>query len=41
MIGELDNWTPATPCNHLVQKLQGRANIDITIFPEAHHSFDS
>lgn len=41
MIGALDNWTPSTPCNNLVKKLQGKANIDITIFPESHHSFDS
>ena len=41
LIGEADNWTPASPCKNLVNTLAGKANIDITIYPEAHHGFDS
>jgi len=39
LIGELDNWTPSEACLDLVTELGN--NIDITIYPEAHHSFDS
>ena len=31
LIGELDDWTPAEPCNNLVNKLNDYCNIDITI----------
>jgi len=41
LIGEEDNWTPASPCKNLVNTLAGKANIDITIYPAAHHGFDS
>ena len=41
LIGEEDNWTPASPCNDLVQTLAGKANIDITVYPQAHHGIDS
>ncbi len=41
LIGEADNWTPASPCKNLVKTLAGKANIDISIYPEAHHGFDS
>ena len=41
LIGEADNWTPASPCKDLVNTLAGKANIDISIYPEAHHGFDS
>jgi len=40
LIGELDNWTPADACLELVYKLQNNTNIDLTIYPNAHHSFD-
>jgi len=41
LIGELDNWVPAAACKDLVPKMQDAgANIDLTIFPDAHHSFD-
>ena len=40
LIGELDNWTPAKPCEKLVNKLKGNNNIDITIYDNSHHSFD-
>ncbi|MGY8968568.1 MAG: dienelactone hydrolase family protein [Flavobacteriales bacterium] len=41
LIGEKDNWTPAAPCSNLVKKLDGKANIALTTYPESHHSFDS
>lgn len=41
LIGEADNWTPAKPCSNLVNSLSGKANIDITTYPNAHHGFDS
>ena len=40
LIGELDNWTPAQACLELVNKLDGHPNIGLTIYPNAHHSFD-
>ena len=41
LIGESDNWTPAAPCSLLIEKLGENANISLTTFPNAHHSFDS
>ena len=41
LIGELDNWTPAEACLDLVNKLKTETNIGLTIYPDAHHSFDS
>jgi len=41
LIGELDNWTPAQACEELVSKLGDASNIELTIYPNAHHSFDS
>ena len=43
LIGELDDWVPASACTNLLGKLDqsGLAhNIDITIYENAHHSFD-
>jgi len=40
LIGEVDNWTPAQPCSKLVEKLSGKANIDITVYKDSHHGFD-
>ena len=40
LIGALDNWTPAEACLELVNKLKNNTNIDLTIYPNAHHSFD-
>ena len=39
LIGELDNWTPAQACVDLL-KLINKENINLTVYPEAHHSFD-
>ena len=41
LIGESDNWTPAAPCSRLIEKLGENANINLTTFSNAHHSFDS
>lgn len=40
LIGQLDNWTPADACLDFVNKVYAR-NINITVYPDAHHSFDS
>lgn len=43
LIGELDNWVPASACTNLLKKLDQSDlphNIDITIYENAHHSFD-
>ena len=40
LIGELDNWTPAKPCSDLVNKLNKKSNIGLTIYKDSHHSFD-
>ncbi len=39
LIGKLDNWTPAQACVDLL-KLINKENINLTVYPEAHHSFD-
>ena len=41
LIGELDNWTPAEPCRNFVNKISNKSNIDLTIYANSHHSFDS
>lgn len=41
LIGEIDEWTPAPPCRELVEQLAKSTNIDLTVYPNAHHSFDS
>ena len=41
LIGEIDDWTPAEPCNFFVKKISKTANVDLTIYPDSHHSFDS
>ncbi len=40
LIGELDNWTPSKPCSDLVNKLNKKSNIGLTIYKDSHHSFD-
>jgi dienelactone hydrolase len=41
-IGALDDWTPAAPCEVMVGALR-RADADarISVYPDAHHGFDS
>jgi dienelactone hydrolase len=42
LIGEKDDWTPAPPCQALATAAQRAGHpISITIYPGAHHSFDS
>ena len=41
LIGELDNWTPAEPCDYFVKKISENSNVNLTIYPDSHHSFDS
>lgn len=43
LMGELDNWVPAAACTELIDKIYDSGlphNIDITIYKNAHHSFD-
>jgi len=42
MAGAMDNWVPAKPCQDLINDLtlNGYQNASITIFDDAHHSFD-
>lgn len=40
LIGDLDNWTPSEACYELVNKIPNNSNISLTIFQNAHHSFD-
>jgi len=41
-IGELDDWTPAAPCQELVEALRRSGqDAEITVYPGAHHSFDN
>jgi dienelactone hydrolase len=39
LIGEADDWTPATSCRELAAKSAG--NVKIDIFPGAYHDFDA
>ena len=39
LIGEADNWVPSDACVDMVA-LADLDNLDITIYPESHHSFD-
>ncbi|MBL6649522.1 MAG: dienelactone hydrolase family protein [Flavobacteriaceae bacterium] len=39
LIGEIDDWTPAKPCEEFVDKLD-RKNINITVYKDSHHGFD-
>ena len=42
LIGELDEWTPSKPCVDLVDMLDNNGvDIGITVYEDAHHSFDT
>jgi dienelactone hydrolase len=42
LTGEKDDWTPAEPCRELAQRSRAAGYpVDIKIYPDAHHSFDS
>ena len=41
-IGAIDDWTPASPCEALAASLRrSDADVRITVYPDAHHGFDS
>ena len=41
LVGELDDWVPADACVDLVSKMKNNgANVNITVYPDSHHSFD-
>ena len=40
LAGELDDWTPALPCERLAKAASG-APVRIKVYPGAHHSFDN
>ena len=41
LVGELDDWVPADACVDLASKMKVEgANIDVTVYDGAHHSFD-
>jgi dienelactone hydrolase len=40
LAGELDDWTPAAPCERLAHAATG-APVRIKVYPGAHHSFDN
>ena len=41
LIGEMDDWVTASACEDLVSDLQDEdVNIEITVYPKAHHGFD-
>lgn len=42
LIGEKDDWTPALPCQKLAESSRTTVYpVAITVYPGAHHSFDS
>ena len=42
LIGEKDDWTPAEPCRQLSEASRRAGHpVQIRIYPEAHHAFDS
>jgi len=42
LIGEKDDWTPAAPCVKLAASTRATEHpVGITVYPGAHHSFDS
>lgn len=42
LIGNEDDWTPAPPCQSLIERSKSRGlKADIVVFPDAHHGFDA
>jgi dienelactone hydrolase len=42
LTGELDDWTPAEPCRRMAAaSRQAGHPVEITVYPGAHHAFDS
>lgn len=41
LIGERDNWTPATPCKALMDRAVERGSkVEMRVYPDAYHDFD-
>ena len=41
LVGELDDWTPAAPCQALARAAQGAVRPEIEVYANAFHGFDS
>ena len=42
LIGELDDWTPAAPCERLAKRARAQGQpVSLVLYPGAYHSFDS
>lgn len=42
LIGELDDWTPAAPCEALASRARGAGQpVELVTYPGAYHSFDA
>lgn len=42
LTGERDDWTPAEPCRQLADRAKAAGEpVEIRVYPEAHHAFDS
>jgi len=42
LTGELDDWTPAPPCQHLADRARAEGQpVSIVVYPGAYHSFDT
>jgi dienelactone hydrolase len=42
LAGALDDWTPAEPCRQMAERSKAAGHpIDIIVYPNAHHAFDS
>ena len=41
MVGDLDDWTPATRCQAMMERRAGRgAPVELVVYPNARHAFD-
>ena len=40
LVGGADSWTPAVLCETLVQQMPPDADVELRVYPEAHHTFD-
>ena len=41
LIGDADDWTPAAACREMVAQPHGAsAQLDLTVYPGAHHAFN-
>jgi dienelactone hydrolase len=41
LIGELDDWSPASDCQHFMRRRAGRGSpVELIVYPGAYHAFD-